>query len=64
MTTYMMHDTITGDGVTKACLNMLERPRLRQMEPGQARHEYDATPCPVCMPFKVARRVAVERREG
>jgi hypothetical protein len=59
---YMMHDTITGEGVTRICLNMQRRPKVRQMEPGQARHHYDAIPCPVCMPFKVARRVAVEQR--
>ncbi len=62
MSQFMMHDTVTGEGVTKVCLNMKPRPRLKQMTWDEARKQYAAGPCPVCMPFKVSRKIVVEKR--
>jgi hypothetical protein len=44
---------------------MAAKPRIRVTEASTALYSYDATPCPVCMPFMVAdKTVVVERRES
>jgi hypothetical protein len=57
-----MHDTWgTRD---MRCLAMERKPRIKVMDPIEARASYDARQCPVCMPFKVNRVVVVEQRRG
>jgi hypothetical protein len=62
VTTYRMHNTYGTNNLR--CAGMEERPKIKVTEASVALFTYDASPCPICMPFMVAdRTVVVERRE-